>query len=181
MEKYERKIGKTERILSVYHLLKLCDEVSMQELKQLLPGSKKTFSRDIASLKKCGIPIRYSAKRQAFVLESVEETEAAKAAGKKEEIFLQKLRRLTQMMDEMPAENCDKWYADTFPHTSKRTMQRDFAVMNAIGYRIKYEREAFNSHDAGNDLPIRHYYCDRPYSAYELNTFRRDNNNGKTN
>ena len=175
MEKHERKIGKTERILSVYHLLKFCDEVSMRELTQLLPGSKKTFSRDIALLKKSGILIRYSAKRRAFVLDGGKESsEAAKASSRKEEIFLQKLRRLMQMMDEMPDENCDKWYAKSFPLTSKRTMQRDFATMNAIGYRIKYERETFNSHNAGNDLPIRRYYCDRPYSTYELNTFRRD-------
>jgi hypothetical protein len=76
-------------------------------------------------------------------------------------------------MDKIPAKDCDKWYAKTFPNISKRTMQRDFAVLNAIGYRVKYERDSCNSHDAGFDMPPRRYYCDKPYGAYEISTFGR--------
>ena len=64
---------KTERILSIYHMFKFFDEVSMQELKNYFGKiSAKTFSRDIALLKRAGVPIRFSGRRKAFVL--VDET-----------------------------------------------------------------------------------------------------------
>ncbi len=53
---------------------------------------------------------------------------------------MQKLRRLCLVMREIPWENCDKWYRETFPHVSRRTMQRDFAQLNALGYEIRYDR-----------------------------------------
>jgi hypothetical protein len=59
VEKQAKAINKTERTLSIYHLLTHCGEVSMQELINQLPGSKKTFSWDIAILKKAGFSIRY--------------------------------------------------------------------------------------------------------------------------
>lgn len=37
-------ITKTQRILSIYHLLTHCEEVSMQELTGLLPGSAYTLT-----------------------------------------------------------------------------------------------------------------------------------------
>ena len=168
------KPTKTERILSIYHLFRYCDEVSMQELTSQLPGSKKTFSRDIAILKKAGFAIRYSVRQQAFVLDEKPQTTHPPADNKAEQIFIEKIMRLTTVMDNIPAVDCDKWYADTFPNTSKRTMQRDFAVLNAIGYTIKYERDGCNYHDAGMDVPPRHYYCDKPHGAYELTTFGRN-------
>jgi len=172
MEKQERKISKTERILSIYHLLVRCEEVSMREIAQYLPGCKKTFSRDIALLKKCGFPIRYSAKRRAFVMERNKKTTSAKAAGKKEEIFLGKLRRLTRIIDEIPDEDCGRWYEETFPQISKRTMLRDFATMNAIGYSIMYERDLYGRYILDDDRPPWRYYCDRPDGTYTLRTFR---------
>jgi predicted DNA-binding transcriptional regulator YafY len=175
MPKQAGKIGKAERILSVYYLLTHCEEVSMREMTGLLPGCTKTFSRDIALLKKAGVPVRYSARRRAFVLAGEERGEPGFSEGKKEQIFLEKIRRLATVMDEIPDDDCDKWYGETFPHASKRTMQRDFATLNAIGYNIKYERKLFNTHDAGADLPPKRYYCDRLYGAYELITFKRGN------
>ena len=77
-------------------------------------------------------------------------------------------------MDGLPEEDCDLWYHAHFPDTSRRTMQRDFALLNSLGYRVKYETEEFNSHDAGMDVPTGHYYCDRPTGAYEFYTFKPD-------
>ena len=138
----------------------------MKELTGLMPGCKKTFSRDIALLKRAGIPIRYSVQRQEFVLHG-DYTAPEYPSGERARIYLDKIIRLTAMMDEMPEVDCDQWYKGEYPGVSQRTMQRDFATLNAIGYRIKYERESYS-----DDVPPRHYYCDRPESAYSLTTFR---------
>ena len=178
--KPKKALTKTARILSIYHIFRFSREVSMQELRQSLRGwSDKTFSRDIALLKRAGIPLRFSGRRKAFVLVDEAGKEDYRTAyrtapdfpdGKKERQYLEKIIRLTTMMDDLPDEDCDLWYRETFPEASKRTMQRDFATLNAIGYRIKYERDPWNMHDAGTDLPPNHYYCDRPYSVDALTT-----------
>lgn len=162
------QLSKTQRILSIYHLLNFCEEVSLQELTDQFHGCKKTFSRDIALLKKTGVAVRYSKQRRAFVLDGKCFDAPKYPDNKSERRYMEKLIRLFIMMDEIPDEDCDRWYVITFPEISKRSMQRDFATLNSIGYKIRYERSAFNCHDAGFDLPPRHYYCDRPSGAYDL-------------
>ena len=182
--KQKKTLTKTERILSIYHIFRFYQEVSLQELRDnlnddLCGWSDKTFSRDIALLKRAGVPIRFSGRRKAFVLvdetgkedhHTAYRTPADYPEGKKERQYLEKIIRLTTMMDDLPDEDCDIWYRETFPEASKRTMQRDFATLNAIGFRIKYERDAWNMHDAGMDVPPNRYYCDRPYDAHGLRT-----------
>ena len=173
MAKKESKITKTERILAVYHLLIYCDEVSWQELSDNLPGCRKTFSRDIALLKKAGVQVRFSAKQQAFVLDSRERAEPCFSESKSEVRYIKKIIRLTKMMDEMDsADEPDKWYAETFPDVSRRTMERDFSVLNDVGYKIGYKRSEWDS-IGGYDAPINRYYCEFPYSTYELEIFNR--------
>jgi predicted DNA-binding transcriptional regulator YafY len=134
----------------------------------LLPGSGKTFPRDIALLKRAGARIRYSSRRRAFVLEAGERGKPDFPGGKADIRFLEKIIRLIVMMDAIPYEDCDIWYADTFFWVSRRTMQRDFAVLGALGYRMIYERSEENP----NDVPPRRYYCEAPEDTYSLETFR---------
>jgi len=143
----------------------------MQELVRVMPESKKTFSRDIALLKKAGVQVRYSVKDKAFILSDEKHGELDFSAGKSEARYLEKLIRLITVMDDVPAADCDVWYIKTIPGATKRTMQRDFATLNSIGFRIKYERETWNMHDAGMDVLPNHYYCDRPNGAFSLTTF----------
>ena len=35
-------------------------------------------------------------------------------------------------------ETCRSWYKSKFPNVSSRTMQRDFAELNRIGYLLEY-------------------------------------------
>lgn len=170
----ERVITKTQRLLSEYHLLRHCQEVSMKELADCLPGSTKTFSRDLKLLRQTGVPIVYSEKRKAFVLEREGLNDVSPPDNLAQARVQEKLRRLFRLMDDLPEEDCDIWYRAHFPDSSQRTMQRDFALLNSLGYRVKYETEEFNSHDAGIDLPVHHYYCDRPMGTYELDTFKPD-------
>ena len=41
----------------------------MKELTDCLPGSRKTFSRDLRLRRQAGVPIVYKAKQNAFLLE----------------------------------------------------------------------------------------------------------------
>ena len=167
------KITKTQRILSIYHLLTYCEEVSMQEIANLLSGSKKTFSRDIALLKKAGVQVRYSAEKRAFELIDREHGMPDFPESKSEMRYIKKIIRLIMLMDDIPEEDCDIWYMETIPGATRRTMQRDFATLNSIGFRIKYEREIYNMHDAGIDVPPNHYYCDIPKDKYSLSIFKK--------
>ena len=171
-----KTISKTERILSIYHMFRYHEEVSMQEFRNTLCGwSDKTFSRDIALLKRAGIPIRFSGRRKAFVLVDEEGRENRRGnhrtppdfpEGKKERQYLGKIIRLITMMDDLPSEDCDVWYRETFPEASKRTMQRDFATLKKVqtnnwiddGYVVYYKREWDNPDDKDDAQPPGHYY-----------------------
>ena len=64
MPEIKKTISKTERILSIYHLFRFLEEVSMQELRNYFNNiSDKTFYRDIALLKRAGVPIHFSGRR----------------------------------------------------------------------------------------------------------------------
>ena len=69
------------------------------------------------------------------------------------------------MMDDMPTGDPDVWYRGKFPGSSKRTMQRDFAVLKTIGYRIYYKREWENPDDKDDVQPPGHYYYDEVVDA----------------
>ena len=152
----------------------------MQELRDTLHGwSNKTFSRDITLLKRAGVPIRFSGRRKAFVLVDEAGKEDHRTdyrtapdfpEGKKERQYLEKIIRLTTMIDDLPNEDCDVWYRETFPEASKRTMQRDFATLknvrtNDIGYVVYYKREWENPDDKDDDQPPGHYYFEGVYSS----------------
>ena len=166
-------IPKTCRLLRIYHMFKFYEEVSMQELRNSLDGCDKTFSRDIALLKRAGVPIRFSGRRKAFVLidENGNESrctpfrEPDYPEGKKERQFLEKIIRLITMMNELPYEDCDVWYRETFPQCSKRTMQRDFATLKEIGYEIYYKRGWESPYGEGYDQPLKRYYFEGAYNS----------------
>ena len=172
MSKSAKTISKTERILSIYNMFRLLHEVSMLELYKNLPGHKRTFSRDIALLKRAGVPIRFSKRRKAFVLtdEAGNELPGSKyraapefPESKKERQSFEKIIRFITMMDDLPEEDCDVWYRGTFPKASKRTMQRDFAMLKkAVSYLIYYKREWDDPYDKSDRQPPGHYY----YEAY---------------
>jgi hypothetical protein len=125
----------------------------------------------VALLKRAGIPARFSVKRGAFIL-SGERAAPELPESRNARLYLEKIVRLTIMMDEMDsADEPDAWYRERFSDVSPRTMQRDFAELNAIGYRVSYERETYNVHNAGFDLPTHRYYCDWP-ETYDLTTFK---------
>lgn len=147
------KISKLSRVLVVYHLLVNCRVISMKGLMEELPGSKKTLQRDIALIKKVGVSVRYSRKRKGYILTERKFSSPDLSGNSTERRVLKRLRRLFYMIRKMPEEDCDEWYRETFPKNSRRTMQRDFAALNDIGYGIHYAR----SLDDRDRIPIGHY------------------------
>jgi predicted DNA-binding transcriptional regulator YafY len=172
MSKSEKTLSKTERILTIYHLFIFCEEVSKQELRNCLRGfSEKTISRDISLMKRAGVPIHFSKRRDAYVLKDNDCDESQHQGlrapdyygyNNKEKQFLDKIIRLTIVMSYLPEKDCDVWYRETFPDISRRTMQRDFAILKNIGpgYVIYYKREWENPDDKDDELPPGHYYFD---------------------
>jgi predicted DNA-binding transcriptional regulator YafY len=174
MSKSTKINSKTVRILWIYHMFRFSEEVSMQELcsnRKLQGRHKRTFSRDIALLKQAGIPIRFSVRRKAFVLTDAEGNESCHSKyraepefpdGKKERQYLKKIIRLTTMMDGLPDKDCNVWYRATFPEASKRTMQRDFAILRSIKYKVSYKRSwyYFPDEDIQEDPPGHYYYTE---------------------
>ncbi len=174
MPKNNNGVTKTERVLSIYHMFRFYEEVSMQEMRNRFRGySDKTFSRDIALLKQAGVPIRFSVRRKAFVQVDEHGNEARNPPrrppvfpeGKKDKQYIEKLIRLITIMDDVDYEDCDVWYKATFPHTSNRTMQRDFALMKEIGYNIYYKRAWETPWEKENEDPVGHYYFEGVYNA----------------
>lgn len=167
-------MSKTFRILNIYYMFRHFEEVSMQELRNSLPGfSDKTFSRDLALLRRAGVPIRFSRRRNAFVLLSEDGTEHRGASlrppdypeGAKRRQYIDRLIRLMTIMDDIPCEDCDVWYKETFPDMSTRTMQRDFTALRDIGrgYRIYYKRSWEDPEYKDDKLPAGHYFYDEEW------------------
>ena len=177
MPKTKSPTEKTERILQIYHLFITCEEVSKQEIRSSIGNewNDKTISRDIALLKRAAVPVHFSMRRKAYVLEYKSEDEftdneaysvPALPEGKKERQYIEKIMRLTTLMDylrNMPDDPVEVWYTKTFPEVSKRTMQRDFALMNSILYNIEYKRAWIEAWDKENEQPVGHYYFSEPY------------------
>jgi len=191
--KSSAKAEKTLRILEIYHLFITCREVAVleffqrvrwtidKESNEVVFWNKKTISRDIATLKFAGVPIKYSGKRKAYVLSKnpkdiiVDEDEYSKSIahlGKKEQQYIRKIRRLTRFMKRLreilDSEPVEVHYKEMFPEVSTRTMQRDFATLYDINYQVKYKRTWYEGIKRWwlipederwwDETPIKHYY-----------------------
>jgi len=196
---------KTARILEICHLFLTCQEVSEEELRNFVRWTndketgerifwtKKTISRDIATLKFAGLLIKYSNKRKAYVLSEVfgrstpseeEYNKSIAHLGKKEQQYVRKIKRLATFMNCLlhhvgEDDPCDVEYKRLFPAISKRTMQRDFSTLSYVGYELEYKRawrETPKSRTWVYDItgeviteferPIGHYYIELLPFAY---------------
>ena len=169
-----RTSSRLSRVLSVYHLILHCpDGISMEVLRLSLDGCTKTFQRDIALLRQAGENIRVHPKGRCYVLEAGPYPHPAPPKNGPQERLIQKLHRLCVVMREIPDEGCDKWYRETFPQVSRRTMQRDFALLNELGYAIHYDRWPDYDPVDEDAVPPKEgrYSCDIP-AAFDLTTIK---------
>ena len=157
--------GKTKRILNIFHLLRYSDEVSFKFVIQstYVDVCKKTVYRDIRLLRQLGFQIEFKKKLKAFVMPSDKPTEPpCFPENKTQRLYLQKILRLIRMMCEMDAAaDPAAWYRENYPDLSVRTMQRDFKILNYIGYFVEYRRGVYERGELQNK-----YCCDYPYGVY---------------
>ncbi|MCI8689557.1 MAG: hypothetical protein HFF87_04500 [Oscillibacter sp.] len=169
MGKNSKSITKTSRLLVIFHLFRNCQEVSFQEITDMLPIGQKTACRDIRLLKQAGVlQIRYSRRQKAFVLTSLDFTEPEWPENQTRKLYLEKIRRLCTLMVQIErAENPIAWYQKNYPRLSARTRQRDFKELGKIGYRIGYnpirnpDRDWDPNYEPG-------WFCDFPTGAYDI-------------
>ena len=169
MSKSVESITKTSRLLVVFHLFRHCQEVSFQEITDMLPVSEKTVYRDIQILKRAGVlQIRYSKRQEAFVPASLNFTEPDWPENQTQRRYLEKIRRLCTLMVQIEeAEDPVAWYRERYPGLSDRTRQRDFKELDKIGYQIGYnplrnpDRDWDPHYEPG-------WYYEFPSGAYDI-------------
>lgn len=164
-------IGKTSRVLSVYHLFLNCEEVSLQEFTLNFGVSRRTALRDIRLLHQAGVlETRWDRARQAFVPVALEPFPMEEQENQTRQKYLEKLRRLCILMRRMAEEdrydgtNKIALYQEVLPGIPDRTRQRDFQELEELGYEAWYER-------GFEDEPGRWHY-EIP-GTYELKTIPR--------
>lgn len=180
MQNKKKVISRTSRILSIFHLFIYCQEVSYKEVSDLIPISKKTIERDIMLLQQAGLlDIRYSVRAKAYVpaggkgMVCFRSPQFPQSAPQRQ--YMEKIIRLTTIM-RLPDEVADPlvWYREKYPELSSRTMQRDFAELEILGYRIC--RQDILTYDG--EHPIGSHYRYFPQDAWDsdatyfLGTFR---------
>lgn len=170
----EKKISRTARILSIYHLFIHCNEVSIKEITDQMPEvSPITAKRDIALLNSAGVlQSRYSRKADAYIPMGTEIVEITLPENPKVRENVEKLRRLCTLMQELYEFMSEKplhieIYKKLFPNVSDKTRQRDFNDLKEIGYIVRRDYEYFPDEDKEKLC----FSLEIPYDTYELPTF----------
>ena len=162
-------LSKTSRQLVIFHIFLYSKVVEITEITNLVKTSRKTLMRNLMDLQDAGLlRIQYSKREKGYIhLDDHQRCPfltPLKSNNQARNRHLEKLVRLATIMiglkghqefpfyDERYAnqETCSAWYQKKFPNVSTRTMQRDFAELNRIGYTIEYIFEE------------RHYMVDFP-------------------
>lgn len=154
-------ISKTTRQIALFHIFLCREVVQYEEITDLMQVSQKTIMRDIRELECAGlINVRFSRKLKGYV----HRNDRCRSPfltphfsdNKLKNMHIEKLIRLATIMinlsnhRELPywdldysksQETCSSWYKKNFPNVSVRTMQRDFAELNKIGYEIEYKQD----------------------------------------
>ena len=154
---------KTERILSIFHLLRYCNEVSFKEVTDYCGAvSRKTVYRDICLLRQLGLQIEFKKNLKAYVLLQ-ERKPPHFPKNQTQQLYRKKILRLIDMMLNMDrADDPVAWYCENYPGLNVRTMQRDFKILGPIGYEVRYMRGV----DERGEHPPNKYYCEWPYGVY---------------
>lgn len=171
----QKKISRMARILSIYHLFLFCEEVSIKEITdQMHAVTPATAKRTIALLNRAGVlQSKYSRKANAYIPVSTEIIEITPPESKSTRDYIEKLRRLCTLMQELYEFECEvkplhiEIYKELFPNVSDKTRERDFDNLKEIGYIVRRELEYF----ADEDKEKRCFSLEVPQEAYSLPTF----------
>lgn len=146
------QLTSTDRQLLLYDIFCCCEQVSYEEIEARLPVGKKMLQRDIGTLTDAGlICVKYSRKAKAYVNSGQAPVFCGDAKGKRY-AHLKKLKRIATLMTELETDensyyeddgdhyySCKTCYYELVPDANEKMRQRDFAQLNRIGYRIRYD------------------------------------------
>lgn len=148
-------LSKIERQLLLYEIFLHFRGWELDTIFEILPTSRRTLQRDVKDLTDAGlISVTFSKKEQAYVKGDKKLEFHGDLSNKYRNRHLKRLHRLGMLIcsldnDEVSEEErycrenyatCKDVYRKLFPEVSVRTMQRDFVLMNRLGYHIKYNR-----------------------------------------
>lgn len=176
----EIELSKLERQLLLYEVFLRFLGLELETILQVLPLERRMLQRDVKDLTDAGlIKVRFDKKSKQYIriFESKEFVgDDSKISRHKHLLRLQRLGILITSLwnDEISSDekyvrsnyhSCKDVYTQLFPNVSDSTMQRDFRVLNRIGYHIVYNRK------------LRYYeFYDDSVNRTEFGVFKR---NGK--
>lgn len=146
------KLTSTDRQLLLYDICRNCEQVSYEEITVRLPIGRKMIQRDIGTLTDAGlICVKYSRKAKAYI-DSGQQPVFCEGVKGKSYAHLKKIKRIATLMTELETDensyyeddgddynSCKKCYYELVPDANEKMRQRDFAQLNRIGYRIRYD------------------------------------------
>lgn len=150
-------LSKIERQLLLYEIFTHFRGWELDTIFEILPTSRRTLQRDVRDLTDAGlISVTFSKKEQAYLPGGKKLEFHEDLSNKYRNRHLKRLNRLGILIcrlnnDEVSEEKrfcrenystCKDVYQELFPGISARTMERDFVLMNRLGYHIKYNRSA---------------------------------------
>lgn len=147
------KLTKTDRQLLLYDIFRGSQQIAFEDITSRLPVNKKMIQRDMMDLTAAGlIRVHYSRKERVYIKNTENPLVLDESIKGKRRIHLTRLRRIGILMDQLNMDtNSDYWddkddyfsckqcYYQLFPDSTERMRQRDFAQLNRIGYRIRYD------------------------------------------
>ncbi len=152
-------MSRAHRILHLFDLFYTCNIVSFRVINEAMEYCKiktcrKTIYRDIQLLKRAGIlQVCYSQKWKAYIPADGDVIHGSCVGvfsppelpeNKKQRLYMERIIRLCKVMVQViRSEIRDPigWYRSNYPALSDRTRQRDFKLLQEVGYVVSYEPE----------------------------------------
>lgn len=152
-------MDRTCRILCLFDVFYTCKIVSFRDINETMEYYKfrtcrKTIYRDIQLLKKADIlRIRYSKKMEAYIpadgdinygfcIGDFSHPELPEE--KNQRLYMERVIRLCKVMKQVVRSEIKDpigWYRRNYPDLSDRTRQRDFKLLQRVGYVVTYVPE----------------------------------------
>lgn len=158
-----KELKQLERQLILYDIFQTNDEdTRLDTIKYHLPGiSVRTLQRDIKDLTDAGVlQVYFSRDKDAYInygeyrdircySEGIQKriVKKRKSIGENEEVspkkkeHLERLKRLTKLMEYVGCGNANKLYFELFPVATERMRKRDFEALRHIGFIAGFDSE----------------------------------------
>ncbi len=139
MRRNNVKLTPMSRRLSIYHLFRICREVSYQEVTDQMPSlSSDTISKDIQLLIEAGVlktEFIRGKEENVYININTDINPPRETKSPTRRKNLQRLNRLCFMMTEIGGDPFI-WYKENFPELSENDMLSDIRELQKLGMKI---------------------------------------------